>query len=74
MHLKILLLMALNIQKKVVGLLNQSHRIIRAKCSYFSAIKSKDGKELFVDTSSLSYDMIMNMFKNLSKSDDYFDN
>ena len=62
--------MALNIQKKVVGLLNQSHRIIRAKCSYFSAIKSKDGKELFVDTSSLSYDM----FKNLSKSDDYFDN
>ena len=74
MHLKILLLMALNIQKKVVGLLNQTHRIIRAKCSYFSAIKSKDGKELFVDTSSLSYDMIMNMFKNLSKSDDYFDN
>lgn len=66
--------MALNIQKKVVGLLNQSHRIIRAKCSYFSAIKTKDGKELFVDTSSLSYDMIMNMFKNLSKSDDYFDN
>lgn len=66
--------MALNIQKKVVGLLNQSHRIIRAKHSYFSAIKSKDGKELFVDTSSLSYDMIMNMFKNLSKSDDYFDN
>ena len=66
--------MALNIQKKVVGLLNQSHRIIRAKYSYLSAIKSKDGKELFVDTSSLSYDMIMNMFKNLSKSDDYFDN
>ena len=66
--------MALNIQKKEVGLLNQSHRIIRAKCSYFSAFKSKDGKELFVDTSSLSYDMIMNMFKNLSKSDDYFDN
>ena len=66
--------MALNIQKKVVGLFNQSHRIIRAKCSYFSAMKSKDGKELFVDTSSLSYDMIMNMFKNLSKSDDYFDN
>lgn len=25
-------------------------------------------------TSSLSYDMIMNMFKNLPKSDDYFDN
>lgn len=39
-----------------------------------TAIKSKDGKELFVDTSSLSYDMIMNMFKNLPKSDDYFDN
>ena len=50
-------------------MLNQTHRIIRAKCSYFSAIKSKDGKELFVDTSSLSYDMIMNMFKNLSKID-----
>ena len=29
-----------------------------------TAIKSKDGKELFVDTSSLSYDMIMNLFKN----------
>lgn len=38
-----------------------------------TAIKSKDGKELFVDTSSLSYDMIMNMFKNLPKSGNYFD-
>ncbi|MBD5514487.1 MAG: hypothetical protein HDR06_07490 [Lachnospiraceae bacterium] len=33
-----------------------------------TAIKSKDGKELFVDTSSLSYDMIMNMFKNLPQN------
>lgn len=66
--------MALDIQKKVVGLLNQSHRIRRAKYSCFSVIKSKDGKELFVDTSSLSYDMILNIFKNLSKIDDYFDN
>lgn len=39
-----------------------------------AAIKSKDGKELVVDTSSLSYDMIMNMFKNLSKGGNYFDN
>lgn len=38
-----------------------------------TAIKSKDGKELFVDTSSLSYDIIMNMFKNLPKSGNYFD-
>ncbi len=38
-----------------------------------TAIKSKDGKELLVDTSSLSYDMIMNMFKNLPKSGNYFD-
>lgn len=38
-----------------------------------TAIKSKDGKELFVDTSSLSCDMIMNMFKNLPKSGNYFD-
>ncbi len=39
--------MALNIQKKVVGVLNQSHRILRAKYSYFFAIKSKDGKGAF---------------------------
>ncbi len=38
-----------------------------------TAIKTKDGKELFVDTSSLSYDMIMNMFTNLPKSGNYFD-
>ena len=37
-----------------------------------TAIKSKDGKELWIDTSSLSYDMIMNMFRNLSKTDGYF--
>lgn len=38
-----------------------------------TAIKSKDGKELFVDTSSLSYNMIMNMFKNLPKRGNYFE-
>ena len=37
-----------------------------------TAIKSKDGKELWFDTSSLSYDMIMNMFRNISKTDGYF--
>lgn len=38
-----------------------------------TAIKSKDGKELWIDTSSLSYDTLMNMFKNLPKSGNYFD-
>ena len=38
-----------------------------------TAIKSKDGKELWIDTSSLSYDALMNMFKNLPKSGNYFD-
>ncbi len=38
-----------------------------------TAIKSKDGKEMFVDTSFMTYDMIMNMFKNLPKSGNYFD-
>ena len=38
-----------------------------------TAIKSKDGKELWIDTSSLSYDVLMNMFKNLPKSGNYFD-
>lgn len=38
-----------------------------------TAIKSKDGRELFIDTSALSYDMIMSLFKNLPKSDNYFD-
>lgn len=38
-----------------------------------TVIKSKDGKELEVDTSSMTYDMIMNMFKNLPKSGNYFD-
>ena len=38
-----------------------------------TAIKSKDGKELWIDTSSLSYDMIMNMFRNISKTGNYFD-
>ena len=38
-----------------------------------TAVKSKDKKELFVDTSSLSYDIMMNMFKNLPKRGNYFD-
>ena len=38
-----------------------------------TVIKSKDGKELEIDTSSMTYDMIMNMFKNLSQSGNYFD-
>lgn len=37
------------------------------------AIKSKNGKELFVDTSQLSYDIIKDMFDNLSVTDDYFE-
>ena len=36
-------------------------------------IKSKDGKELVIDTSSMTYDMIMNMFKNLPGNGNYFD-
>ena len=38
-----------------------------------TAIKSKDGKELWMNTSFLSYDALMNMFKNLPKSGNYFD-
>jgi L-rhamnose mutarotase len=38
-----------------------------------TAIKSNDGKELFVDTSSLTYDQIMSLFRNLSKTNNYFD-
>lgn len=38
-----------------------------------TVIKSKDGKELEIDTSSMTYDMIMNMFKNPPKSGNYFD-
>ena len=38
-----------------------------------TVIKSKDGKELSVDTSSLSYDMIMDMFRNPPKGGNYFD-
>lgn len=30
-----------------------------------TAIKSKDGKELFIDTSALSYDMLMSLFENM---------
>jgi hypothetical protein len=36
------------------------------------AVKSKDGKEMFVDTSGLSYDIVMNMFRNLPKNGDFF--
>lgn len=38
-----------------------------------TVIKSKDGKELEIDTLSMTYDMIMNMFKNLPKNGNYFD-
>ena len=38
-----------------------------------TVIKSKDGKELEIDTSSMTYDMIMNMFKKLPKNGNYFD-
>lgn len=33
-----------------------------------TVIKSKDGQELEIDTSSMTYDMIMNMLRNLPKS------
>ncbi len=36
-------------------------------------IKSKDGKELFIDTSSLTYDTIMSLFKDLPSNGNYFD-
>lgn len=38
-----------------------------------TAIKSKDGRELFLDTSAMSYDAIMNMFSHLPKNGNYFD-
>lgn len=38
------------------------------------AVKSKDGKELFIDTSQITYDLIMDMFNNLPKTNDYFSN
>ena len=38
-----------------------------------TVIKDKDGNELFVDTSHLTYDMIMDLFNNLPETDDYFD-
>lgn len=37
------------------------------------AIKSKNGQELFIDTSSLTYDTIMSLFRNMDKNADYFD-
>lgn len=36
------------------------------------AVKSKDGKEMFVDTSGLSYDIIMDMFRNLPRNGNFF--
>lgn len=36
------------------------------------AVKSKDGKEMFVDTAGLSYDIVMDMFKNLPKNGNFF--
>lgn len=38
-----------------------------------TVIKSKDGKELQIDTSSMTYDELMNMFRNVSKTGNYFD-
>ena len=38
------------------------------------AVKSKDGQELFIDTSQITYDLIMDMFKNLRRTNDYFSN
>lgn len=37
------------------------------------AVMGKDGRKLSVDTSFMTYDMIMNMFKNLPKNGNYFD-
>ena len=39
-----------------------------------NAVKSKDGKEMFVDTSGLSYDIVMDMFRNLPRNGDFFSN
>ena len=36
------------------------------------AVKSKDGKEMFVDTSGLSYDIVMDMFRNMPKNGNFF--
>ncbi len=36
------------------------------------AVKSKDGKEMFVDTSGLSYDIVMDMFRNLPRNGNFF--
>ncbi len=36
------------------------------------AVKSKDGKEMFIDTSQMTYDVVMDMFNNPGKTDDYF--
>ena len=38
-----------------------------------TAIKSKDGKELFIDTSKMTYDLIMDMFNSISNKGNYFD-
>lgn len=38
-----------------------------------TTIEGKDGSELFVDTSHLTYDMLMDLFNNLPETDNYFD-
>lgn len=37
-----------------------------------TVVKSKDGKELFIDTSQMTYNSIMDMLSNLVETDDYF--
>ena len=37
-------------------------------------INGRYGKEMFVDTSGLSYDIVMDMFRNLPKNGDFFSN
>jgi hypothetical protein len=36
------------------------------------AVKSRNGKELSIDTPGLSYDIIMDMFRNLPRNGDFF--
>lgn len=42
-------------------------------CDNGTAIKGKDGSKLFVDTSGLTYDMLMKLFSNLTTTANYFD-
>lgn len=36
------------------------------------AVKSKDEKEMFVDTAGLSYDIVMDMFRKLTENGNFF--